>query len=533
MTGNGAPPLAGRREWWGLAVLALPTMLTMMDINVLFLALPHLSADLGASSTEQLWITDIYGFLIAGFLVTMGTLGDRIGRRKVLVTGATAFGILSAIAAFSTNPEMLIVIRALLGIAGATIMPSTLALIMGMFQHPKQMGAAIGVWATSMMAGIALGPVVGGLLLASFWWGSVFLLAVPIMVLVLVFGPILLPEFKNPNAGKLDLVSVLLSLLAILPFIWGLKEVVRSGWAVAPVLVAVAGVLFGVVFVVRQLKLANPLLDVRLFAIKAVSGGLILGLLFAAVQGGTGLLVTQHLQEVEGFTALKSALLLLIPAVIMVIGIQLTNPLSLKVRPGIIMMVGMLIAAVGMLVLSLYDTTSGVAVLILGSSIIFLGGSPIGVLVNKVVMGSAPPEKMGSAASLQSTGGELGVALGIAGLGSIATAAYHSHLTVPAAVTGPAADATRESISSAVQAAGSQPPAVAQDLLSAAGNAFTSALNTTAGICAVVFVALAALAFATLRHIPVPPAPPTGPPPEAAPEGAAAEGETSAEAAQA
>ncbi|SDJ98177.1 MFS transporter, DHA2 family, multidrug resistance protein [Actinopolyspora mzabensis] len=496
-----APPLAGRREWIGLVVLAIPTMLAMMDINVLFLALPHLSTDLGATSTEQLWITDIYGFLIAGFLVTMGTLGDRLGRRNVLIAGATAFGVLSAIAAFSTSPEMLIAIRALLGIAGATIMPSTLALIMSMFPDPKQMGAAIGVWATAMMAGVALGPVVGGLLLASFWWGSVFLLAVPVMLLVVVTGPFLLPDSRNPDAGRIDLFSVVLSLAALLPVIYGLKEMARSGWAAVPAVVLVVGVVFGVLFVYRQRRLRTPLLDIGLFGIPAVSGALILGLLFATIQAGTGLLMTQHLQLVEGFSPLVAALWLLIPAVAMVVGIQLTTPLAKRIRPAAVLVVGMLIAAIGMLVLTRVDASGGLPLLVSGASIVFIGGSPIGVLVNQLVMQSAPPERAGSAASLQSTGGELGSALGIAALGSLAAAVYHTKIRVPGSIPTAAGDAARESVAGAVSTASRFPGAAGEELLDSAEEAFTSSLNITAGVCAAVFLGLAVLAFASLRHI--------------------------------
>lgn len=180
-TTTGTPPLtrAGRREWTGLAVLALPTLLIALDIGALFLALPHLSADLDASGTQQLWITDSYGFMLAGFLITMGTLGDRIGRRKLLLIGAAAFGVASVLAAYSTSAEMLIATRALLGVAGATLGPSTLALISTMFRDERQRGVAISLWATCQFGGAALGPVIGGVMLEHFWWGSVFLLGCP------------------------------------------------------------------------------------------------------------------------------------------------------------------------------------------------------------------------------------------------------------------------------------------------------------------------------------------------------------------
>src|SRR5215469_2623441 len=184
------------REWAGLAVLALPTLLVSVDIFVLLLALPKIDEDLRASSTQQLWISDSYGFLLAGFLVTMGTVSDRIGRRRLLLIGATAFGAASVLAAYATSPAMLIGARALLGIAGATLSPSTLALISTMFVSPRQRAVAIGIWMACFMSGATIGPLVGGLLLVHFWWGSVFLLAVPVMGLLLLTGPVLLPEYR-------------------------------------------------------------------------------------------------------------------------------------------------------------------------------------------------------------------------------------------------------------------------------------------------------------------------------------------------
>src|SRR5919107_2490362 len=216
---------ATRREWLGLAVLACPTLLLALDVSVLYLALPRLSADLHADATQQLWILDIYSFMLAGFLVTMGTLGDRIGRRRLLLIGAAAFGAASVLAAFSRSAEMLIATRAVLGIAGATLAPSTLSLIRNMFLDPDQRTFAIGVWATSFSAGAAIGPLAGGFLLEYFWWGSVFLLAVPVMALLLMVGPMLLPEFRDPEAGRLDLFSAALSLAAVLAVIYGLKQV--------------------------------------------------------------------------------------------------------------------------------------------------------------------------------------------------------------------------------------------------------------------------------------------------------------------
>jgi MFS transporter, DHA2 family, multidrug resistance protein len=499
VTGQHAPPLAGRREWIGLAVLALPTMLTMLDMGVLFLAVPHLSEDLGATSMEQLWITDIYGFLIAGFLVTMGTLGDRIGRRRVLLIGAAAFGILSVVAAYSTSPEMLVISRALLGVAGATIMPSTLALIMTMFPHPKQMGAAIGVWSTAMMAGLALGPVIGGALLNSFWWGSVFLIGVPVMLLLLVAGPALLPESKNPQPGRLDLFSVALSLAAILPFTYGLKELARSGWGAWQIIGVFAGVFVGVVFVMRQRRLSSPLLDIRLFAIPAVSGALTLSLLVAAVQGGAAFLLTQHMQLVDALSPLEAGLWMLVPSFVLVVGIQIVTNLSAKVRPAYLLIVGTLISALGMVVLT-QVSVGGIGTLVLGLSIVFFGVSPVGPLVSQLVMQSSPPERAGSAASLASTGGELGGALGIAAFGSVATAVYQAKVTVPDNVPPDVAAEAGESMAGAFVAS-SRVPEQADSLLATVREAFNSSVSVTATICAVAFASLAVVAYSTLRAI--------------------------------
>jgi DHA2 family multidrug resistance protein-like MFS transporter len=267
VTNTDSPGRAGRREWLGLAVLALPCLLYSMDLTVLHLAVPKLTADLRPSSVELLWIIDIYGFLVAGSLITMGTLGDRIGRRRLLLIGAAAFGAASIAAAFSTSARMLIATRALLGVAGATIAPSTLSLIRNMFLDPRQRTTAIGVWITSFSVGGAIGPLVGGIVLETFSWGAVFLIGVPVMVLLLIIGPRLLPEYRDPAAARLDPLSALLSLLAVLAVIFGLKRIAQDGLAVGPVLFILAGLVVGAAFVRRQLRMPDPLIDLRLFRV--------------------------------------------------------------------------------------------------------------------------------------------------------------------------------------------------------------------------------------------------------------------------
>ncbi|HTA18211.1 MAG TPA: MFS transporter, partial [Polyangia bacterium] len=264
-------PRAGRREWIGLAVIALPCLLYAMDLTVLNLALPRISEDLRPSSAELLWIVDIYGFFVAGLLITMGGLGDRIGRRRLLLLGAAGFGVASVLAAFSRTTWMLIGARALLGVAGATLAPSTLSLIRTMFLDARQRAVAIGVWFSSYSVGSAVGPVLGGLMLQRFWWGSVFLLSVPVMALLLAVGPRLLPEYRDPAPRPSDVPSALLSLTAVLAVIYGVKLVAQDGVSWTAVLSIVAGLALARAFARRQGRLADPLIDLRLFRVRAFS----------------------------------------------------------------------------------------------------------------------------------------------------------------------------------------------------------------------------------------------------------------------
>lgn len=500
---TGAEHRAGRREWIGLAVLALPTLLLALDLSVLYLALPSLSKDLGAGAVEQLWITDIYGFMTAGFLVTMGTLGDRIGRRKLLLIGAVVFGAASTLAAFAGSPATLIIARAVMGVAGATLMPSTLALISNMFRDPRQRGVGIAVWMSCFMGGAAIGPVVGGLLLVRFWWGSVFLLGIPVMLVLLAIGPALLPEYRDTHAGRLDLVSVALSLAAILPVVYGFKEIARDP-GVVPILVLLFGAAIGVVFVLRQRSLESPLLDVRLFGNRAFSAALVVLMFGVAAQGGVMLLVTQQLQLVQGLSPLSAGLWLVPSSLAMVAGSLLAPLVARRIRPGIAVAGGMLLAAAGFVVLALLSATSGLSPLVIGVVAIFLGVGVMGALTQDLVVGSVPPEKAGSAASLSQTSGDFGIAFGVAALGSIGTAVYSAQMDegVLTGVTPDVAATARESIAGAIAAAGNLPSNLAGPLLVSARNAFTVGLNIAAIAGAVVVVGLAVLSAIALRRVP-------------------------------
>lgn len=495
-------PGAGRREWVGLAVLGLPTFLVTMDFSVLYLAVPHLTADLAPTGIQQLWIVDIYGFLIAGFLVTMGTIGDRIGRKKLLLIGAAVFGIASVAAAFSTSPEMLIASRALLGVAGAAVMPSVLALVTGMFTDQKQRSRAIAIYLTCFMAGLTLGPLVGGVLLEYFWWGSVFLVAVPGIVLLLVFGPFLLPDQKAPQPGPLDPISVVLSLAAILPFVYGLKELARHGFEWFPAVALVFGIAAGLVFVRRQRRLEHPLLDLRLFRNHTFSSALTLMFVTSVVGTGTLLFVTLYLQNVTGLSPLAAGLLLVVPNVVMIIASLSTPPLANHIRPAYLIAGGLLVAAVGYTIYTLADSTSGPLMIVIAMCVAMLGTGPLAALCNHLAMGAVPTDKAGSGASIVQTTNEFGLGLGIATLATLGTAVYRSNVDGALGSVPPdAADATRESIDRAVAAAAQLPAEQSDALLAAARDAFTSGVHVVGIVSAIFYVGLAVLALRAFKRV--------------------------------
>lgn len=500
---EGPAPLARRREWIGLAVLSLPTLLVALDIGVLFLALPHLSTDLGATSTEQLWITDIYGFLLAGFLITMGNLGDRIGRRRLLMIGAAAFGAASALAAFSWTPEILIFSRALLGIAGATLGPSTLALISNMFRDGRQRGRAISLWATCQFGGAALGPVIGGLLLEHFWWGAVFLLGVPVMLLLMVVAPRLLPEYRAPNTGRLDLVSVAMSLAAILPMIYGVKELATwdGGRPTLTVAAIVAGLVVGTLFVHRQLRLSNPLLDLRLFRNRAFSAALGAMLLSAGVLAGASLMTSQYVQTVVGLGPGTAGLWQAPCGLGIAAGVLLAPTMLRWMTPATAIIAGSAVSVLGLAALAVVGSTGGLVIVSAAIAVTSFGGGPIFVIATGLVVGSAPPERAGSAASMSETSAVLGSTLGLALLGSVGAAVYRRQMddAAPADVPADVAATARETIAAAAEAASRLAPGPAGELLSSARDAFTAGMHVVSAIGAMITIAVAVLIAAAMR----------------------------------
>ena len=493
---------ATRREWIGLAVIALPCVLYAMDLTVLNLAVPRLSEDLKPTSAQLLWILDIYGFLVAGSLITMGNIGDRIGRRRLLMIGAAAFGVTSVIAAFSTSAEMLIAARALLGLAGATLAPSTLSLIRTMFRDPQQRTFAIGVWVTSYSIGSAIGPLLGGVVLEYFWWGAVFLLGVPVMALLLLVGPRLLPEFRDPEAEPVDIFSAVLSLAGVLLVIYGLKRIAEHGPELLAAISVASGVLVGVVFVRRQPKLAHPLIDLELFRSGAFNTALATYLVATFAAFGAYVFIAQYLQLVLGLSPLRAGLWTLPSFGAFILGSMIVPAIAGRFAPTQLISAGLVIAAVGFGVLSQIDRASPLAAIVIGSVIYSLGISPAIILATDIIVGCAPVERAGAASAISETSSELGGALGIAILGSIGTAVYRMRMAaaMPNGVPSDAREIARGTLGGATAVAERLPDQLGAALLGTARDAFAQAFVATAVVNAVIVLAAAIAATLMLRR---------------------------------
>ncbi|MGW0182997.1 MFS transporter [Nocardia sp. NPDC003345] len=486
---------AGWREWGGLALLALPTILLGLDVTALYLVAPGLSAELNPTATETLWIMDAYGFFIAGLLITMGTLGDRIGRRRLLMIGMAAFAAASIAVAFAPTALWLIVARALLGVAGATLMPSTLSLIGTMFTDARQRALAIGVWATMFALGMAAGPIVGGVLNAAFWWGAVFLIAVPVAVLVLAGAPALLPEHRM-RAGRLDLLSVGLSLAALLPIVYAIKYAATHGLDPQAVIAALLGGGAAVAFVRRQLGLAEPLLDMTLFTGRSFSAALSVLLIGLMGFGGVMFLVTQYLQLVAGLSPIRAGLWMGPPALAMLVGAIGAPLVAGRVSPGVVMAATSALSLAGYLLLGVAGTDS-THIVVAGFAFVYLGLGVIAALGTDIVVGAAPPERSGSAAALSETVQELGIAVGVALLGSLTAAIYRSGIEVPAGLPVSQTETYTDSLAGAAAVADRIPA----DALDHARTVFTGGLNA-ASLAAGLAVAVASLVcFVMLRHL--------------------------------
>jgi DHA2 family multidrug resistance protein-like MFS transporter len=483
------------RSWAALGILTLAVLLLAIDGTVLALAVPALTADLNPTATQLLWIGDIYSFALAGLLVTMGNLADRIGRKRLLLMGSVGFGLSSLLAAFATTPDLLIVARVILGISGATIMPSTLAMVRNIFSEPKQRTRAIAVWAAGATAGAAVGPIVGGALLEHFHWGSVFLINVPIMLLVLVGGMFLLPESKNPAGARIDLLSALLSFVAIVSIVYAIKHVFAEGldWTVA--VAVLLGLSAGLWFLRRQRRLAQPLIDVSLFRSPAFSGAVVANTVSIFAFVGLLFFFSQYLQLVRGLGPLQAGLVELSATVASIVVIALTGFMHGRLGRGRAISIGLALGAVGLGVLALAEGMTGLVGIIIGFAIVGFGAGLAMTLTTDAVVSAAPRERAGAASSIAETAYELGAALGIAVLGSAQLALYRWNLpTIDDPTT---AASLQESLATGMTQLGTAAPAV-MAAIEQAQRAFTLGMQWTSVIAAILLAVAAVIAWTTI-----------------------------------
>lgn len=494
---------AGRSEWIGLSVLALASLVYAMDLTVLHLAVPSISADLDPTSSQLLWAIDIYGFMVAGLLITMGALGDRIGRRRLLMIGAAMFAAGSVAAALASSIEMLIVTRAVLGVAGATLAPSTLALIFNMFTDVRQRTVAIGVWAASFSAGAAVGPLAGGILLERFWWGSVFLMAVPVMALLLVVGPRVLPEFRDPDGGRFDPVGVIVSMVAVLGTIYGLKRAAEGELGATGVGAIVLGLLAARAFWHRLRTSTNPLLEAELFKNPAFTAALASNLLAVFIPAGFFLFIAQHFQLVLDFSPFESGLLSLPWALGFAVGAIAASRLVHRIPPGGLIAWAFVIAAGGLIGMAHAATSDGPLPLVIASVVTSLALSPIVTVTTELVVGSVPAEKAGAASGMSETGAELGGALGIAVLGAIGAAVYRRGLLsrLPEGLETDLAAPVLETLGAAVEFSAQVPGGLGLALARAAREAFIAGFELAGRVGAGILLGAAVVAGLLLRGV--------------------------------
>lgn len=482
--------LGPARRWGSLVVLVGAVLLLAVDSTVLYLAVPALTAELSPTSTQVLWVGDIYSLALAGLLVTMGNLADRIGRKRLLLTGSFAFGMASLLAAFAPTPEVLILARLLLGIAGATIMPSTLSLIRNIFTDRAERTRAIAIWSAVAASGIALGPLVGGVLLERFWWGSVFLINLPVMAVVIIVGAWLLPESKNPNPGAFDLLSSLLSMMAIVPFVYTVKQVAAGNLGPTTVTAIVISVIGSVLFVRRQRRSQSPMIDVDLFRNPAFTGAVLVN--FFAVFAFTGVLFffSQYLQLARGLTPLEAGIAQLPAALAAMAAVAVVGLLLATLGRGRAIAFALTLGAAGLTLVSFVESAEWLGWVLLAIVPVGIGIGITQTLSVDAVVSAVKPTKAGAAASISETAYELGVALGIAVLGSVISALYTRNLTITADLPAETTALVEDSLSSA-----STVLETGSEALIAAQQAFVEAMRSTTFVAAGVMLFAAFLAY--------------------------------------
>jgi len=470
-----------------LGGLVTAMLLLSIDGTVLYLAVPALTRALSPTAEQILWVGDAYSLALVGALVVAGTLADRVGRKRMLLIGVVAFGLASVLAAFAPTAGWLIAARALLGLSGALIMPSTLALIRNIFLDARERTRAIAIWSAGFGVGAAIGPLVGGFLLEHFWWGSVFLINVPVMALVLVLGLWLLPESRDPQPGRFDILSAVLSMLTLVPLVYAVKHAVSAGFDGTITVCVVLGAAAGWWFVRRQRRLETPMIDVALFRIPAFTGAVVSNVV--AIFALTGLLFffSQYLQLVRGFRPLIAGLAELPTTIASMAVILLVGVLLARLGRGRAIATGFLLAAAGLGAVSLAVGAENYLWLALALIPIGLGIGLASTLTSDAIVSAAPPEKAGSVSSVTETSYELGVVLGIAVLGSFVNFAYRLGLPDLGDLPAEQAGRVRDSLASAAATLDPSSP-----LLEEARHAFTAAISA-GSLAAAVLSAIAAV----------------------------------------
>lgn len=479
------------RRWLALALLMLAVLLVSIDNNILTFALPAISASLHSSGTEMLWMIDVYPLILAGFLVPMGNLGDRIGRRRVLLIGAVGFGIISVAAAYSPTSEVLILLRALQAVFGSMLMPATLSLIRNIFVDARERTAAVAVYASMFAAGAALGPMVGGWLLEHFSWGSVFLVSVPILLPLLAFSHLLLPESRDPEPGPMDPLSILLILGTLLPVTFGIKAASTGEPWYVPVVSIALGTGLGIVFVRRQLHRPKPLLDVRLFTRKAFSAPLVVNLLSLFSLVGFMYFLSQHLQLVAGMAPAQAANFMLPGLIVMFAAGLIVVPFTHRFGRVPLMVGGVLVNAAAYGLLAAMGHTGDLWVVMASFVLLGLGVGFSETISNDLALSAVPATKAGAASAISETAYEVGSVLGTAVLGGLLNAFYSAHLRGVGGLSAAQDETARGTLAGAHDVAASLGSADADRLLTAAGHAFDSGVGLTAAIAAVLSLGVA------------------------------------------
>ncbi|MES9542294.1 MFS transporter [Actinomadura sp. NPDC000600] len=492
------------RKWGTFAICLLVALVPNIDLTALNQAVPHLSADLHPSATQILWIADAYGFALAGLLITMGGVGDRIGHKRLLLIGTAVFAAASAVTAYAPSAELLIAARALLGVAGATLMPSCLSLLRRAFTEPKERTMAVGAFSGVAGLAVGLGPVIGGALLDHFWWGSVFMINVPLMAVAFVAGAAVLPESRNPGPGRLDLLSVPLSVLGVLGLVYAIKEAAAHGVDELQVPVAaLVGAVSLAAFLVRQTRAAEPLIDVRLFRRAAFTGSIGTNMFAMFTLVAQSLIFSLFFQLALGWSPLKAGLAGLPGAAgAMIGGAALAPPLIGALGRARVVALGMLVSAGGFALFTTIGLHTSYWAMVPAMLLSGIGMGLAMTVTADTVLASVPKDRSGAASAISETATELGGALGMAVLGSVLNAVYRNVLDLPAGVPAPAASAARDSLGAALQTAANLPGALAAEVAAAARDAFTDGMHAALTCSAGFAVLVAAFALITLRNVP-------------------------------